>query len=96
MFYDDPAAAFANISRALRPAGRLVMMVWQAPERNEWDVTIRQALGMTAISAGLPDAFSLADPPAVTEILEGAGSTTARTWMRPWTGSVASRTPARS
>ncbi|MGC1567225.1 MAG: class I SAM-dependent methyltransferase, partial [Trebonia sp.] len=55
MFFDDPAAAFANISRALRPAGRLVMMVWQAPERNEWDVTIRQALGMTAISAGLPD-----------------------------------------
>ena len=73
MFFDDPAAAFANIGRALRPAGRLVMMVWQAPERNEWDVTIRQALGMTAISAGLPDPFSLADPPAVTEILEGAG-----------------------
>ena len=73
MFFDDPAAAFANISRALRPAGRLVMMVWQAPERNEWDVTIRQALGVTAIPSGLPDAFSLADPPAVTEILEGAG-----------------------
>jgi SAM-dependent methyltransferase len=75
MFFDDPAAAFANISRALRPAGRLVMMVWQASARNEWDVTIRQALGVTAISAGLPDAFSLADPSAVTEILEGAGFT---------------------
>ena len=73
MFFDDLAAAFVNISRALRPVGRLVMMVWQAPERNEWDVTIRQALGMTAITAGLPDAFSLADPPAVTGILEGAG-----------------------
>jgi SAM-dependent methyltransferase len=73
MFFDDPAAAFANISRALRPAGRLVMMVWQAHELNEWDVAIRQALGMTAIPGGLPDAFSLADPPAVTEILEGAG-----------------------
>ena len=73
MFFDDPAAAFANISRALRPAGRLMMMVWQAAERNEWDVTIRQALGVTAISAGLPDAFSLAHPSAVTEILEGAG-----------------------
>ena len=45
MFFADPAAAFANISRALRPAGRLVMMVWQAPERNEWDVTIRHSLG---------------------------------------------------
>jgi len=73
MFFDDPAAAFANISRALRPAGRLMMMVWQAAERNEWDVTIRQALGVTAISAGLPDAFSLADPSAVTKILESAG-----------------------
>ena len=77
MFFDDPAAAFANISRALRPAGRLVMMVWQAPERNEWDVTIRQSLGAAegpvAVPSGLPDPFSLADPSAVTEILEGAG-----------------------
>ena len=45
MFFDDPAAAFANIRRALRPAGRLVMMVWQAHERNEWDVAICQSLG---------------------------------------------------
>ena len=77
MFFDDPAAAFANISRALRPAGRLVMMVWQAPEHNEWDVTIRQSLraaeGPVAVPSGLPDPFSLADPPVVTEILEGAG-----------------------
>jgi SAM-dependent methyltransferase len=76
MFFDDPAAAFANICRALRQAGRLVMMVWQAPERNEWDVTIRQSLGAAegpmAVPSGLPDPFSLADPPAVTEILEGA------------------------
>jgi SAM-dependent methyltransferase len=77
MFFDDPAAAFANIGRALRPAGRRVMMIWQAPERNEWDVTIRQSLGAAegpvAVPSGLPDPFSLADPPAVTEILEGAG-----------------------
>ena len=76
MFFDDPAAAFANICRALRQAGRLVMMVWQAPERNEWDVTIRQSLsaaeGPMAVPSGLPDPFSLADPPAVTELLEGA------------------------
>jgi SAM-dependent methyltransferase len=45
MFFDDPVAAFANIRRALRPAGRLAMMVWQAPERNEWEVAIRQSLG---------------------------------------------------
>jgi SAM-dependent methyltransferase len=72
MFFDDPVAAFANISRALRPAGRVVMMVWQASERNEWDITIRHSLGAT-VPSGLPDPFSLADPSIVTEILEGAG-----------------------
>jgi ubiquinone/menaquinone biosynthesis C-methylase UbiE len=77
MFFDDPAAAFANISRALRPAGRLVMMVWQAGDRNEWDVAIRQSLGgrqaLAAVASGGPDPFSLADPPTVTQILEAAG-----------------------
>src|SRR2546429_32214 len=79
MFFGDPGAAFANIRRALRPAGRLVMMVWQAPGRNEWDVVIRQSLDgpkgpVAAASAGPgPDPFSLADPPAVTELLEAAG-----------------------
>jgi SAM-dependent methyltransferase len=77
MFFDDPIAAFANISRALRPAGRLVMMVWQAHERNEWDVTIRQSLGTAEGpvpgASGGPDPFSLADPPTVTQILQAAG-----------------------
>ena len=76
MFFADPAAAFGNAGQALRPAGRLVMMVWQDRERNEWDVAIRQSLagpgGSAAVSAG-PDPFSLADPPAVTEMLEAAG-----------------------
>ena len=77
MFFDDPGAAFANIRRALRPAGRLVMMVWQAHERNEWDVTIRQSLQAAGepvtIPSGGPDPFSLADPSAVTQILRAAG-----------------------
>ena len=77
MFFDDPGAAFANIGRAVRPAGRLVMMVWQAHERNEWDIVIRQSLGPAeepvAVPSGEPDAFSLADQPAVKQILEAAG-----------------------
>jgi SAM-dependent methyltransferase len=72
MFFDDPVAAFANIGRALRPAGRLVMMVWQAPEHNEWDGALRRSLETAGPSAG-PDPFSLADPPAVGEILRAAG-----------------------
>jgi SAM-dependent methyltransferase len=77
MFFDDPVAAFANVKRALRPTGRLVMMVWQARERNEWDVAIRQSLGgpggAVAVACEGPDPFSLADPPTVERILEAAG-----------------------
>ena len=107
MFFDDPVAAFANIGRALRPAGRLVMMVWQAHERNEWDVAIHQSLGgptgPSAVAPEGPDPFSLADPPTVEGILQAAGfaaspsptstspSTTVRTWPPPSTGSAASR-----
>ena len=77
MFFADPAAAFGNAGRALRLAGRLVMMVWQDRERNEWDVAIRQSLagpgGSAAAASAGPDPFSLADPPAVTGMLEAAG-----------------------
>jgi SAM-dependent methyltransferase len=77
MFFDDPVAAFANVGLALRPAGRLVMMVWQAHERNEWDVAIHQSLagpeGPGAVASEGPDPFSLADPPTVEGILQAAG-----------------------
>lgn len=77
MFFDDPAAAFANIRRALRPDGRLVMMVWQAAEHNEWDVAIRRSVDEShapaAVAPAGPDPFSLADEQTVTSILAGAG-----------------------
>jgi SAM-dependent methyltransferase len=77
MFFDDPVAAFTNIRRALRPAGRLVMLVWQPRERNEWSLVIRRSLAgpeeaAAAASAG-PDPFSLANPPTVERILTAAG-----------------------
>jgi SAM-dependent methyltransferase len=77
MFFADPVTAFSNIGRALRPDGRLVMMVWQAHDRNEWSVAVRRALagpeGSAVVAAAGPDPFSLADPPVVTGILEDAG-----------------------
>jgi ubiquinone/menaquinone biosynthesis C-methylase UbiE len=77
MFFDDPVAAFANIGRALRPAGRLVMLVWQSHERNEWDVAIHRSLegsgGPMAVASEGPDPFSLADPRTVEGILDAAG-----------------------
>ena len=90
MFFDDPVAAFANIRRALRPAGRLVMMVWQAHERNEWDVAIRQSLagpeGPAAAASAGPDPFSLADPPAVTADPGRCGVRRHRLHRRPRAG----------
>jgi SAM-dependent methyltransferase len=71
MFFDDPVAAFANIGRALKPGGRLVMVVWQSGDRNEWDVVIRGALGDVPVDG--PDPFALADPATVESILGAAG-----------------------
>jgi ubiquinone/menaquinone biosynthesis C-methylase UbiE len=70
MFFDDPAAAFANIGRALHPAGRLVMMVWQDHERNEWAVAIHESLEGAGESVA---PFSLADPATVEGVLDAAG-----------------------
>jgi hypothetical protein len=53
------------------------MLVWQAHDRNEWDVAIHQALAGPDGPAGLagagPDPFSLADPTTVEGILDAAG-----------------------
>ncbi|NSX94488.1 methyltransferase domain-containing protein [Agrobacterium tumefaciens] len=74
MFFADPAAAFANIARAMRPGGRLVWMVWQSQERNEWSEAIRRAMApLIATSQNAPAAFSMSDPTVATEVLRGAG-----------------------
>jgi SAM-dependent methyltransferase len=77
MFFADPVAAFGNVGRALRPAGHLVMMVWQAHDRNEWEAAIRRSLAgpgeSAAVGSAGSDPFSLGDPLAVTGILEAAG-----------------------
>ena len=76
MFFDDLVAAFTNIARAVRPAGRLVMMVWQGHERNEWEIAIHQSLGEregSVAAAPGQDPFSLSDPATVEVILDAAG-----------------------
>jgi SAM-dependent methyltransferase len=79
MFFGDPATAFANIGRSLRPGGRLALAVWQKATANQWITDIDQALGEptsdgTAGEPGYaPGPFSLADPALSTTLLEGAG-----------------------
>jgi SAM-dependent methyltransferase len=74
MFFSDPAAAFANIAGALRPEARLVLLVWQRLERNDWVRAIDAALGDAARSPPPgPDPFSLGDAQTTARILERAG-----------------------
>ncbi|MGA9309100.1 MAG: methyltransferase domain-containing protein [Pseudonocardiaceae bacterium] len=74
MFFRDAPTAFANIARALRPGGRLVLLTWQSFERNEW-----QSAFFTALAAGrdlptpMPGPFPLNDPDRVRPLLRSAG-----------------------
>jgi SAM-dependent methyltransferase len=77
MFFGDREAAFANIARAVRPGGRLVLLTWQPLPRNEW---IREFL--TALSAGralpppppgAPGPFALSEPDYVRRLLTESG-----------------------
>lgn len=77
MFFADAAAAFANLARATRPGGRLALLVWQRPERNEWFLTFATTLAagrpLPAPRTGAPGPFSLGDPDHVRRLLERAG-----------------------
>ncbi|MGC4952245.1 class I SAM-dependent methyltransferase [Actinomadura citrea] len=76
MFFADPVAAFTNIGLALRPAARLVLLVWQGRDRNEWDSVISRPRdpGSDSPAPG-PDPFSLADPAFTEGVLTAAGFT---------------------
>jgi SAM-dependent methyltransferase len=70
MFFGDPPAAFANLRRALRPGGRLVLLVWQGYDQQEWMPTFRRLLGAGPMYGG---PYSLGDPDHLTALLRGAG-----------------------
>jgi len=73
MFFTDPVAAFENIAAALRAEARLVLLVWQRLEHNEWARLIDAALG-DAVQPTPPGAnpFSLGNPETTARILEAA------------------------
>jgi SAM-dependent methyltransferase len=78
MFFADPIAAFTNLARATRPAGRLSMLCWQELARNPWlTVPATAALAHVAMpDVSAPDApgpFSLADPDCIRATLSAAG-----------------------
>jgi SAM-dependent methyltransferase len=75
MFFSDPLAAFTNIASALRPSGRVVLLVWQPRELNQWALEIDASVGEAAQQPPPPgaDPFSLGDADATGHILERAG-----------------------
>jgi SAM-dependent methyltransferase len=77
MFFADPVAAFSNLANALRPEGRMVLLVWQGPERNEWMRCIRAAASLGGeLPTPQPDApgpFALSRPDRLRGLLTRAG-----------------------
>jgi len=76
MFFEDPAAAFANLRSALRPSGRLAAVVWGPPEDNEWSglpmQVLRRHMPVREPGRG-PGPFGLSDRAALARLLAGAG-----------------------
>ncbi|WP_439532389.1 class I SAM-dependent methyltransferase [Polymorphobacter sp.] len=78
MFFDDPAAAFANIRSHAAPGARLCFACWRTPAENGW-----ATMAMDAVADLLPPAppadphapgpFAFADPARIEQILEAAG-----------------------
>ena len=79
MFFNDPVAAFTNIGSALRPGGRLAMLVWQELAPNEWITTLREALAvgrdLPVPPPGAPSPFALGDTGFTGGVLTAAGFT---------------------
>jgi ubiquinone/menaquinone biosynthesis C-methylase UbiE len=80
MFFANPVAALRNVREALRPDGRLVMVVWRAKVENDW---LYRAQTITERFVTKPEEydeptcgpgpFSMANADTTSEILLSAG-----------------------
>ncbi|HEX6520114.1 MAG TPA: class I SAM-dependent methyltransferase [Streptosporangiaceae bacterium] len=76
MFFDDPAAAFANLRKALRRGGRLTFLCWRTREENPiFTIGFAEAAAVLGFREmpGPSAAFSLAGTGRVGALLSGAG-----------------------
>lgn len=88
MLVREPSAAFREARRVLRPGGRLALAVWGAAAENPWQSILDEALS----AFGLGDSsrqvrpggmFSLADEPALRDLVRDAGFSVALTSRIP-------------
>jgi SAM-dependent methyltransferase len=81
MFFADPAAAFANMRRALKPGGRIAFACWRDRRDNAWVtlpvVAARKHLAELPPAPGPdePGPFAFADSARIQRILTSAGFT---------------------
>jgi len=78
MFTSDPAVAFAEILRVLRPDGRLGALTWGSIEHNPWMTCVGMAAMANGLVSGGPPVgpggiFSLGDPTELEVLAKGAG-----------------------
>jgi ubiquinone/menaquinone biosynthesis C-methylase UbiE len=80
MFFENPAAAFANLQKAVRPGGRLCFVCWQGLDKNEWArvpfaVAKQHVAPPAPVSPDAPGPFAFANPDRVRSILTTGGFT---------------------
>lgn len=94
MFFDDPAAAFANIRTNLRPGGRLLFVCWRQLNDNLW-ASIPLAAVRDLMPPGpepdpyAPGPFALADKERLHTLLSQAGFTDIRIAPRDYQACMA-------
>jgi SAM-dependent methyltransferase len=96
MFFADPAAAFANILKALKPGGRIAFVCWRPPAENPLMTAplkaAEQLIPPLPPSDPLaPGPFAFADPQRVRRILGAAGF--GQVAIRPFDAEVGGWTP---
>lgn len=78
MFFDDPAAAFANIRAAARPGATLTFFAWRSPAENSF-MTLAMRVAEPLLpprppqDPTAPGPFALADAERLSRILDEAG-----------------------
>jgi SAM-dependent methyltransferase len=77
MFFEQPAAALANLRSMLRAGGRADLGVWAPPRENLWVAglvgTLRRFIELPEQPPHAPGPFAFDDPDYVRPLLEGAG-----------------------
>ena len=75
MFFDDPAAAFANLRRAVRPDAEMTFIAWRSAEDNPFMVAAERAAApflpeLAPRDPAAPGQFAFADADRVRRILK--------------------------